>query len=124
MSISINNFYAWLQNKILGASAFGIKPFSSELEFKLQESALTPNYSLYILNNDLTPMDYVVSVLNIKFHFAWEQATALMLEIHENGSAEIIRGSSEPLNEVAQLLESESAQIGFMLKCNVMRLQS
>ncbi|WP_444994036.1 ATP-dependent Clp protease adapter ClpS [Aliikangiella sp. IMCC44359] len=42
-------------------------------------------YKVVILNDDYTPMDFVVQVLKRFFHKTTEQATKVMLEIHYEG---------------------------------------
>ncbi|MET1253896.1 ATP-dependent Clp protease adapter ClpS [Aliikangiella maris] len=42
-------------------------------------------YRVVILNDDYTPMDFVVQVLKRFFHKTTEQATKVMLQIHYEG---------------------------------------
>jgi len=44
-------------------------------------------YKVVILNDDFTPMDFVVAVLMTVFKHDEKQAVALMLQIHTEGSA-------------------------------------
>ena len=41
-------------------------------------------YKVFILNDDYTPMDFVVSILMTVFHKSYEQAESIMLEVHKN----------------------------------------
>lgn len=43
-------------------------------------------YKVIILNDDYTSMEFVVYVLEMVFHKTEQQAFALMMSIHENGS--------------------------------------
>jgi len=45
-----------------------------------------PMYKVLLLNDDYTPMDFVVSVLKQYFHKTTEQATQIMLQVHYNGA--------------------------------------
>ena len=46
-----------------------------------------PNdYAVIIWNDDITTMEFVVSVLTKVFHKKPQDAAALMMEVHENGS--------------------------------------
>jgi ATP-dependent Clp protease adaptor protein ClpS len=64
---------------------------------KQQESALLetvgsgtkppPLFKVLLLNDDFTPMDFVVAVLERFFAKSREQATRLMLKVHTEGSA-------------------------------------
>ncbi len=44
-----------------------------------------PLYKVLILNDDFTPMDFVVVVLQQFFGMNREQATAVMLKVHREG---------------------------------------
>jgi ATP-dependent Clp protease adaptor protein ClpS len=44
-----------------------------------------PLYQVVLLNDDYTPMDFVVSVLQTFFSLSREQATQIMLKVHREG---------------------------------------
>lgn len=46
-----------------------------------------PLYKVLLLNDDFTPMDFVVAVLEQFFGKSREQAMVLMLKVHNEGSA-------------------------------------
>lgn len=46
-----------------------------------------PMYKVVLLNDDYTPMDFVVSVLEQIFHRPHQDALELMLQIHNKGAA-------------------------------------
>lgn len=46
-----------------------------------------PLYKVILLNDDYTPMDFVVTVLEQIFRHSHEEAIQLMLQIHEKGAA-------------------------------------
>lgn len=46
-----------------------------------------PFYRVMLLNDDYTPMDFVVTVLKAIFHKSTEEAERLMLVVHEKGMA-------------------------------------
>ena len=46
-----------------------------------------PMYKVIMLNDDYTPMEFVVEVLEMFFGMHREQATQIMLKVHTNGSA-------------------------------------
>ena len=46
-----------------------------------------PMYKVVMLNDDYTPMEFVVEVLEMFFSMHREQATQVMLKVHTDGSA-------------------------------------
>lgn len=64
----------------------------SELDLLTEERTQTkrPNlYSVVMLNDNYTPMDFVVWIIQQVFHKALEEATHLMLDIHNKGSSRL-----------------------------------
>lgn len=46
-----------------------------------------PMYQVVMLNDDYTPMDFVVVVLETFFSMSSEQAVRVMLDVHQKGKA-------------------------------------
>lgn len=44
-----------------------------------------PHYKVLLLNDDYTPMEFVVEILKAIFHKAHAEATRIMLHVHQNG---------------------------------------
>ena len=44
-----------------------------------------PLYKVIMINDDFTPMEFVVQVLQLFFHLTREQAVQIMLQIHQTG---------------------------------------
>ncbi len=51
---------------------------------KLQEP---PKYKVIMLNDDFTPMEFVVEVLMVFFHMDMEKASQIMMDVHQQGRA-------------------------------------
>ncbi len=68
-----------------------------------------PMYKVIILNDDFTPMEFVVHILENFFVLSREKATQIMLSIHTTGSGvagifprDIAETKSEQVNQYAQ----------------------
>ncbi len=55
------------------------------LETAKPKLKIPPLYKVIILNDDYTPMEFVVQVLETFFSKDREQATLIMLKVHTNG---------------------------------------
>ena len=47
--------------------------------------AQPPLYQVVMLNDDFTPMEFVVQVLEMFFHHVRERAVQIMLQVHQTG---------------------------------------
>jgi ATP-dependent Clp protease adaptor protein ClpS len=45
-----------------------------------------PLYKILLLNDDFTPMEFVIEVLKVFFYMNQEQATRIMLKVHTEGA--------------------------------------
>jgi ATP-dependent Clp protease adaptor protein ClpS len=66
-------------------------------------------YKVLVLNDDFTPMEFVVHVLEVFFAMDREKATQIMLTVHTQGAAvvgifprDIAETKSEQVNQYAQ----------------------
>ena len=55
------------------------------LEVEKQKVQPPPMYKVLLLNDDYTPMDFVVGVVQNFFGMTREQATQVMLKVHRDG---------------------------------------
>nr|WP_240457600.1 ATP-dependent Clp protease adapter ClpS [Halomonas socia] len=79
-----------------------VKPADPEL-------AKPPMYKVVLHNDDFTPMEFVVEVLQTFFHFESEKAVQVMLAVHTQGKAtcgiftrDIAETKSHQVNEYAR----------------------
>ena len=114
---------AWIGAQIMATETYGVEPFTYELKQRIQGSVHMGDHVLQILNDDTTPMEYVVVLFQIKFELSRAESIQKMQEIHENGKAEILLSSESVVFEVAKAIESEAFSKGIGLKCAVVALK-
>jgi len=80
------------------------------IETSKPELARPPLYSVLLLNDDYTPMEFVVDVLVRFFALDLEKATQIMLHVHTRGrgvcgvySREVAESKVAQVNEYARL---------------------
>ena len=88
---------AWLESGVARDQAFGTRVRSAKAAPKgdgdllVQESKpkleQPPMYQVVMLNDDYTPMEFVVQVLQMFFGMGREKATRIMLTVHTQGRA-------------------------------------
>jgi len=72
-----------------------------------------------LLNDDETTMEFVVEVLEDIFGKTRDEATRLMLEIHNNGRGECGVYSPEEAGQLVERVTEMARQNGFPLRCIV-----
>ena len=55
------------------------------LEEVRPEIKLPPMYRVILLNDDYTPMDFVIQILSVFFNMSHDRATQVMLHVHTRG---------------------------------------
>ncbi len=63
----------------------GEQDFSVAVEDVRPEVKEPPKFKVILLNDDFTPMDFVIDVLQIFFNMDHENATRVMLHVHTKG---------------------------------------
>jgi len=101
----------------------GIKHQESTLEATNTQKPKPPSmYSVLLFNDDYTPMEFVVEVLERFFNKNREQATQIMLQVHTKGSGVC---GIYPLDiaetKVSQVLDLAKEQ-GHPLQCNMQEI--
>lgn len=80
------------------------------VETSRPEAARPPLYQVVLLNDDYTPMEFVVAVLETFFNMARERATQVMLHVHTRGkgicgvfSREVAESKVAQVNEFSRV---------------------
>lgn len=83
------------------------------------ELAPPPMYTVVFMNDDYTPMDFVVEVLEFFFSLDRESATRVMLAIHTQGRANVGRYSRDVAETKAMQVVDYAQQNQHPLMCKV-----
>jgi len=99
------------------------RPLETEETSEQAVSDEPPMYRVLLLNDDFTPMDFVVQILMQLFGLTFDQANAVMLEVHHYG-----RGvCGEFTREIAETRVSQVNQIAreheYPLMCVMERVE-
>jgi ATP-dependent Clp protease adaptor protein ClpS len=78
-----------------------------------------PMYKVMLLNDDYTPMDFVVSVLKQFFYKSMEQATKIMLQVHYDGAGVAGIYTSEIAETKVSLVNDYARSNGHPLMCTM-----
>jgi len=78
-----------------------------------------PMYRVVMLNDDFTPMEFVIDVLIRFFHKSENSANRLMLQIHNEGSARCGVFTHDLAETKVQQVETASRTSGHPLRCMI-----
>lgn len=84
-----------------------------------QELVEPPMYKVIFLNDDYTTMEFVVEVLMVVFHKTIEQATAIMLDVHQHGRGVCGVYTREVAEAKVQTVHTLAHERDFPLKCTI-----
>lgn len=76
-----------------------------------------PLYKILILNDDFTPMDFVVFVLERFFYMSRARATQIMLQVHETGQGLCGIYSRDVAETKVQAVEAYARSAEHPLRC-------
>ncbi|MFT7235010.1 MAG: ATP-dependent Clp protease adaptor protein ClpS [Methylophagaceae bacterium] len=78
-----------------------------------------PKYRVLMLNDDYTPMDFVIEILEGLFSMAHESATRTMMQVHTEGSAQCGVYTFEIAEAKVEQANSYAQQHGHPLQCTM-----
>jgi len=80
-------------------------------------------YGLEILNDNSTPMEFVVSALSTHLGMSYQDSVQAMLSIHKRGGALLPMASVADAKRVADAITAEAAQQRFPLVCRAVSVE-
>src|SRR5258705_1718257 len=83
------------------------------------KTAKPPLYKVILLNDDYTPMEFVVEVLKAVFHKEHADATRIMLHVHQNGMGIADVYPYEVAGTKLTTFEELARQTEYPLKCGL-----
>jgi ATP-dependent Clp protease adaptor protein ClpS len=89
------------------------------LEESKAQLSKPPMYKVFLLNDDYTPMDFVVDVLSKFFAMDQEQATRVMLHVHTKGKGVCGVFTSEIAETKVALVNDYSREHQHPLLCSM-----
>ena len=81
------------------------------------EVKLPPMYRVVLLNDDYTPMDFVIEILKVFFGMNHDRATQVMLHVHTKGKGVCGVFTFEIAETKVDTVLKLSRENGFPLKC-------
>ncbi|PCJ32836.1 MAG: ATP-dependent Clp protease adapter ClpS [Gammaproteobacteria bacterium] len=78
-----------------------------------------PKYRVLMMNDDYTPMDFVIEVLQDLFRMGHENATKTMMQVHVEGKAECGIFTFEIAEAKVEQANSYAQQNGHPLQCTM-----
>ncbi len=78
-----------------------------------------PRYAVWMLNDDYTPMDFVIDVLQRVFRISLNESTRLMWVIHTEGQAKCGTYSRDIAQTKVKTAQHLAAQAGHPLRCTI-----
>lgn len=80
--------------------------------------SIPPKYKVILLNDDYTPFEWVIFLLCKTFHKTVDEAEAIALTVHQEGSGIVhVYSSKEIAESKTKKANDLSRQEGFPLKC-------
>ena len=76
-------------------------------------------YNVVMFNDDVTPFEYVIAVLNEVFGYPVEEGFAISIHIHQNGKAIVATTSMQEAYKKVEAVDAMNDQYGFLLQTNV-----
>lgn len=99
----------------LSEPAIDLSPVELEELFNVPAFENDKGHRLVFMDDDSTPMDYVVDVIESVFEMKRSKAVKLMLHVHQHGRAEVFKGSWDECKAKKDLVDLLNANYGYHL---------
>ena len=92
----------------------------TDLDAELELDVITPKeYHVFLLNDDYTPMEFVIDILINIFHKTYQESEAIMLAVHEKGKGLCGTYSHEIAETKVMQVSKLAKENGFPLKATM-----
>jgi len=76
-------------------------------------------YKVLLHNDDYTTMDFVVAILTEVFRKTLQEATRIMLDVHENGAGKCGIYTAEVAETKVAVVHARARKAGYPLRCSM-----
>lgn len=96
---------------------------TAQIEKTDHKTATPRKWGVYFLNDDVTPMDYVVSVLMRIYHHDESSAYKIMMTVHNDGYSLVGTYPFDVAETKVEMTVSDSRDHGFSLKVETREIE-
>lgn len=91
-----------------------------QLKEKIEDSVTDDSYyNVIMFNDDVTPFEYVIMVLNRIFGYQPDEGLGIAMHIHMNGKAIVASTSMEEAYKKMEEVDQMNERFGYLLQTNV-----
>lgn len=103
-------------------NGFSIPELPEDVKIKLKSNCVEDLHVLEILNDDLTPISFVVELVQKFCLQPPERAYEIAVNTHKKGQSQALTGPKEALAISANLIESTARKLKYPLKCRISKV--
>ena len=97
--------------------------YEEDIELKVVEKTKIPKmYEVILINDDFTPMDFVVWIIQEVFHKNLQEASRLMMEVHKKGKASMGIFTFDIARSKAKEVELMAKKNEYPLQCSFLEV--
>ena len=98
---------------------FEIEYIPIELECEVRDLNRPKEFDLVIVNDDITPLEFVLELLQKSLFFDKDRALRVAVEIHSSGKCHVFSHSLETIEQLKDFIDGQSNKYGYPLQCFV-----